>query len=127
FDVLRGQAEDRETLRTPPHLQDPGADGQGVEDWLYQLLMSWLLRGNGFGIVRAKNRRGEPFPTAVELLHPDHVSGRLVDGEPVFAFDGRDIPRADLLHTRAFPLPGVVLGLSPVAHHATTIGLDIAV
>ncbi|MEV4474663.1 phage portal protein [Nonomuraea sp. NPDC049504] len=126
FDVLRGLGVDRERLRTPPHLQDPGADGQGAEDWLYQLVMSWLLRGNGFGMVRARDRRGD-YATAIELLHPDHVSGRLIDGEPKFAFDGRDIPKRDLFHSRAYPLPGVVLGLSPVAHHATTIGLDIAV
>ncbi|MEV0227987.1 phage portal protein [Nonomuraea sp. NPDC050786] len=127
IDVYRGEDADREHLRTPPHLQDPGADGHGLEDWVYQLVMSWLLRGNAFGLVRDRNRRGDHFPTAVELLHPDHVSGWLVDGEPKFAFDGRDIPKAELFHTRAYPLPGVVLGLSPVAHHATTIGLDIAV
>ncbi|WP_189243167.1 phage portal protein [Planobispora rosea] len=127
IDVYRGEGTDRTLLKTPTWLLDHGADEHGVEDWLFQLLMSLLLRGNVYGIIRDRNRRGDSFPTAVELLHPDHVTVRLVDGEAVFAFDGRDIPKTDLFHRRAYPLPGVVLGLSPIANHATTIGLGIAV
>ncbi|MFD8531522.1 phage portal protein [Streptosporangium canum] len=127
IDVYRGEGDDRKNLPTPTWLLDPGADGQGVEDWLFQLFMSWLLRGNVYGIVRDRNRRGDDFPTSVELLHPDHVSGRMADGKPLFSHDGRDIPEADLFHRRAYPMPGVVMGLSPIAHHASTIGLGIAV
>ncbi|WP_329426845.1 phage portal protein [Streptosporangium sp. NBC_01495] len=127
IDVFRGSGADRVALSTPSYLLDPGADGQGVEDWLFQVFMSWLLRGNLYGIVRDRNQRGDDFPTAVELLHPDHVTGRMVNGEPVLYHDGREIPAAELLHRRAYPMPGVVMGMSPVAHHASTIGLGIAV
>lgn len=126
IDIYRGEGTDRTSVRTPSWLLDPGADGQGVEDWLYQAYMSWLLRGDVFGMVRSRNARGDAFPTSVELLHPDHVSGHLVDGEPKFSHDGRDIPSGDLLHRRAYPMPGVVMGMSPIAHHASTIGLAIS-
>ena len=127
FNVYRGRGQDREERPIPPWLLDPAADGHGVEDWLYQLVMSWLLRGNAFGLIRDRSGRAEDFPTAIELLHPDTVKVWIEDGTPVFSVDGRRIPSGDLFHTRAFTVPGYVLGLSPIAHHAMTIGLGIAV
>lgn len=127
IDVFRGDGSDRRSVKTPTWLLDPGADGQGVEDWLFQLFMTWLLRGNAYGLVRDRHSRGDDFPTAVELLHPDRVTGRMVGSRPVFAHEGRDIPAEDLFHRRVFPMPGNVVGMSPIAHHATTIGLGIAV
>ncbi|MBB5823780.1 HK97 family phage portal protein [Streptosporangium becharense] len=126
IDVFRGTGADRTELPVPSWLQDPGADGQGVEDWIFQLLMSWLLRGNAVGIVRDRHVRGD-FPTAVELLHPDAISAWLRDDLPVFAYRGREIPPEQLFFRRCYPMPGIVLGMSPIEHHASTIGLGIAI
>lgn len=122
--VYRGEDDDRRRVAMPRYLQDPAADGTGLEDWIYQLLISWLLRGNAFGIVRDRSSSGTP--TAVELLHPDLVSVWLEDGEPVYSYQGRRIPPEQVFHKRVYPMPGTVLGMSPVAHHAATIGLALA-
>lgn len=127
IDVFRGYGSDRQSLPVPPWLMDPAADGQGVEDWLYQLLMSWLLRGNAFGIIRDRHARTGTFPTAIELLNPDDVRVWMSGDGPVFSYDGRPIPAEDLFHLRVYPMPGFVLGMSPIQHHAATIGLGISV
>jgi HK97 family phage portal protein len=63
------------------------------------------------------------FPTQIELYHPDHVRGQIQEGAPVWYLDGKKIDNP--FHRRAYPIPGVVLGLSQVAHHARSIGLDL--
>ena len=40
LDTFRGFGSDRVQLSTPSNLQDPGATGQGLEDWVYSLLNS---------------------------------------------------------------------------------------
>ncbi len=122
-DIYQGTGEGRRAVRTPLYLQDPGADGQGLEDWLAQLLMSWLLRGNATGRVLDAAPAG--YPTAVEWAHPDCVRAQMVDGQPVFYIDGREIPPEARFFRRVYPMPGQVLGMSPIAHHASTIGLGI--
>ncbi|MFC7380885.1 phage portal protein [Sphaerisporangium rhizosphaerae] len=127
FDVYRGYGANKVELPIPPWLQDPAADGHGVQDWLYQLYSSWFLRGNAYGIVRDRSSRGDAFPTAIELLHPDHMNVWMSKDGPVFSYMGEQIEAADRFHSRAYPMAGHVLGMSPIEHHAATIGLGIAV
>lgn len=123
-DIYRGTGEDRRAVRMPLYLQDPGADGQGLEDWLSQLLVSWLLRGNATGRILDSAPAG--YPTAVEWAHPDCVRAQLEDGQPRFYINGREIPPPEVFFRRVYPMPGQLLGMSPIAHHASTIGLGIS-
>jgi len=109
-------------LPTPSYLEDPAGDGNGREDWLYQALLSWLLRGNLYGEILDK--RGD-VPTQVDLQHPDHVSAQLVDGKAKWSINGRPVDDGKMLHRRVNPVPGVLLGLSPISTHAADIGLQI--
>ena len=126
IDVYRGVKRDRELLRTPSYLLDPAGDGYGVQDWLDQLLRSWLLRGNANGRIVDRSRT-ESHPTQVTLYHPDTVRGwRDMDsGLPTWRVNGRPVEREDMWHRRCYPAPGQLLGLSPVVYHATTIGLGL--
>lgn len=121
-DVFRGRGLDRRQLPLPSQLEDPGGDGYGLEDWSYRVLMSWLLRGNLYGEELA---RRPTHLTQVELFHPDEVSGWLEDGRPVWHVNGRRVERG-FLHRRAYPMPGVIQGRSPIAYHAATIGVSLA-
>lgn len=122
--VYSGEGKDRQRRVTPSYLLDPAGDGNGRADWCYQLLMSWLLRGNAYGDILDTSRTGTP--TQVALHHPDEVSGWLEDGRPVWTVAGRRVAEpARFWHQRVNPVPGRVLGLSPIAFHATTIGLSI--
>ncbi|MCP9209289.1 phage portal protein [Streptomyces cucumeris] len=126
LDVYRGEGAARQALPAPALLTDPSGEGFGVEDWLYQYMMSMLLRGNAYGTVAARDPMG--LPTQVVLYHPDEVQGwrDTDDGLPRWRVSGREAPSAQMWHRRAYSVPGRLLGLSPVAHHALTIGLGLA-
>ena len=121
--VYSGEGSERRRRQTPGYLEDPGGDGNGVADWIYQLMMSWLLRGNGYGDVVEWSRTG--YPMTVSWFFPDDVGVTLEDGSPRWRVNGRDFPAARMLHKRVNSMPGRLLGLSPVSYHATTIGLSL--
>jgi HK97 family phage portal protein len=124
IDVFSGNGSDRQSLPTPGYLLDPAGDGHGLEDWVYQLIVSWLLRGNVFGNILEQSRG---YPTQVVWHYPDSVNGWLDgNGDVSWSVDGK--PVTDLstfIHRRVNPMPGVVLGMSPVQRHARTIGLNL--
>ena len=122
--VYSGTDSQRRKRPTPGYLDDPAGDGYGVADWVYQALMSWLLRGNLFGDV-LENARG--YPTQIALHYPDAVNGWIdSDGRVQWTVDGRPVTDVStFLHNRVNPMPGRVLGLSPVQRHARTIGLNL--
>jgi HK97 family phage portal protein len=124
--VYSGDGSERRERPTPGYLEDPGGDGTGLADWAYRVLMSWLLRGNLYGDILETSRPGG-FPTQVELFYPDDVSGYIDDkGVVHWTVNGRPVEDpATFLHRRVNPVPGRVLGLSPIAMHAENIGLTI--
>ena len=125
-DVYRNGRRARGSL--PASVEDPGGDGSGRQDWLYRLMMSFLVRGNAYGFEAAWSTR-TGAAEAVDLLHPDDV--RAIDGPDStvqWFHKGRKLDGQQLAHFRHWrmnPMPGRVLGLSPVALHATTIGVTL--
>lgn len=124
FDVYSGEGASRRKRTTPGYLLDPAGDGYGVEDWTYMLLQSLFLRGNTMGKIVDQGPTG--MLRQVDLWHPDRVSVTLQDGEPIWTMNGQSIPRGQVFHRRAFPVTGNLLGLSPVAAHADSLGLSLA-
>jgi HK97 family phage portal protein len=125
-DVFSGSGRDRKQRSTPSYLLDPAGDGYGLEDWVAQVLISWLLRGNLFGDVLARGGGGT-YPTQILIYHPDVVGG-WVDGfgRVQWTIYGRQVNNpGDFLHKRINPIPSRVLGLSPIASKAATIGLNL--
>jgi len=122
--VFSGTGAERRERQMPGYLQDPAGDGHGLADWCYQVLMSWLMRGNLYGDVLERAAAG--YPTQVTLFHPDTVSGWIDDGGKVhWLVNGQEHPEATLWHRRVNPMPGRVLGMSPIAHKANQVGLSI--
>jgi HK97 family phage portal protein len=122
-DVFRGEGSERKRVPTPGYLLDPAGDGSGLEDFAYQTLMSWTMRGNLYGDVLQRHRTG--YVTQCSLFYPDDVRGQEEGGKVVWYVKGRPF-RGDFLHRRVMPIPGHVLGRSPVAMHAATIGVSLA-
>jgi len=123
IDFYTGKGADKREISMPGWLEDPSGDGYGLEDWIYQLVYSWLYRGNAFGNELSRSSKG--FLQQVELFHPDRVSGRMVDGEVQWTVNGQDFT-GRMMHRRVNPVPGQVLGQSPIGKHADTIGVTLA-
>lgn len=122
--VYSGEGAQRRERATPGYLLDPSGEGYGLADWVYQVLESWLLRGNLYGEILERSSSG--LVTQVSLFHPDEVYGWLdTDGKVHWTVAGRPIPIGDLLHRRVNPVPGRIEGLSPIAFHAAQVGLSL--
>jgi HK97 family phage portal protein len=122
IDVYR----DGTQVEAPRLLREPAA-GQPVQEWTYSVMVSLLLRGNAYGLITARSGPGL-FPAQVELVHPDHVgvSTEPDTGRVVYRIGGREYGRDAVWHVRAFTMPGVLLGLSPITYARQTIGLGLA-
>src|SRR5436190_4221987 len=116
----------REAAPLPPWMADLAGDGHGLPDWVSQYAYSAMLRGNVYGIAAERDRlRGTP--TQIALQHPDLVQvAQGKDGLPVWRVNGEEVPAEDMWHRRVHPVPGRLLGLSPIELQALTIGTGIS-
>jgi HK97 family phage portal protein len=114
---------DRREVDPPRALVTPAA-GTDLQDWLWQHMVSYLLRGNVMGVIA--DRVTVTRPAQIELVNPDRVTVQTDPDGNIWRLDGREIDRADLWHRRAYPLPGEPLGLSQIAYFANTVGLGLA-
>ena len=110
-----------------PLLTVPAADTT-PSAWLHMLMMSLLLRGNAYGKIVNRDEQTQ-LPTQIELLHPDKVK---VEADKVtglarytMGVNNTDVT-SSIWHMRGLTWPGSIVGLSPVAHAAATIGVDLS-
>lgn len=123
-DVYSGTGPGRTQLPMPGYLEDPDGAGHGLPDWTYQVLVSYLLRGNLYGDILDQSCG---YPTQVVLHHPDDVGGWVDDdGRVHWTVGGIEVTNVQrFLHRRVNPIPGRVLGLSQVASKASQIGISL--
>jgi HK97 family phage portal protein len=117
---------DRDPLpELPPLLRTPAA-GMSLNEWLYAVMVSLLLRGNAYGIVTGRSG-STLLPAQVDLAHPDRLGVTVTpDGRVQYRLNGEELLPDDVWHVRAYTFPGAVLGLSPVEYARQTIGLGLA-
>ncbi len=123
----------------PPLLQNPGSELTQSE-WVQAVMVSALLRGNSLGQIGGLD--GRAYPTSVNLINPDmlrmeqnrdtgYMEYRFMDdgrnnGTAVVHHEWRSgLPNADIWHMRGMTMPGVPIGLSPVAYGALALGVDL--
>jgi HK97 family phage portal protein len=120
--VYRG--DDRDPIPTPPLLQRPSADFPELADWLWAIMASLLLRGNAWGVVTGRSG-STLLPSQVDLVNPDRVAVTTEEGRRVVRIGGQKYEREDLFHVKAYPWPGQLEGLSPIAYAREAIGLGL--
>lgn len=126
IDTFRKRGDLREELPTPSLLDLPSGDLEPVE-WLGSLFNSALLRGNVFGFKDNLDDLG--YPREIHLIHPDEASvmrRSAGNPEPVYRFNGEEVPRRRVFHLKGFTMPGALEGLSPIGYFAQTIGMGLA-
>lgn len=125
FHVYRGEGSTRQKLTTPGYLEDIEGEGRGTPDFIYQVLMSWTMRGNLYGDALETHPRG--YITQMSPYFPDDVAVRKVDGKPTWFVKGRKVTDPSrFVHRRVMPWPGHLLGHSPISAHAATIGVSLS-
>lgn len=127
IDVYRKAPDGRRVLLPTPPLVDTPTGGMELVEWLFSFFASLLLRGNTYGFKDNYDSFG--YPREIHLIHPDEVSVTCrshENPEPVYKFNGFEVPRRRVLHVKGFTLPGALEGLSPIRAHAQTIGMGLA-
>lgn len=115
-----------EEMELAPVIAEPSATVDPI-GWRRQAMVSWLLRGNVYGIETSTLPSG--WPRLVEIAHPDwigaHQERRL--GPIEWSLNGKKLDAATMRHAAAFTVPGSPLGLSPIGQTRQSIGLGLAV
>ena len=84
--------------------------------WIYQFMVSCLLRGNLYGVPISHDGNG--YVQQAQIVDPDHCSWRKSNGVWQVTIGGVQYARSDILHVPAFPVPGSPEGLSPIKYAA---------
>ncbi|MFF4576910.1 phage portal protein [Streptomyces sp. NPDC001373] len=123
--TYRKNGASREMLTFVPSLLFQPAARDNLFEWLHKAVVSLALRGNAYGLVTAWDDFG--FPTSIEWLNPDDVW--VDEGKPtmpIYYWKGVEVPREQIVHIPWVVMPGKVVGLSPVAYFAHTIGVGLS-
>lgn len=104
-------------------LLDPDGSGRGFDDWLFAGQVALDRGGNNVGVVQSRDSLG--LVRQVELVDMNATSvqaagvGRRITR---WKIGGTWYTPAEVWHERQYVVPGVPLGLSPIAYAAWTIG-----
>lgn len=113
---------------TDPAIVAAPAPHMTQSDFLHQVMVSLLLRGNAYAHIVARD--GMMRPTQLELLDPDSVDLRMNQGQVEYWTRTHlglvEIPGSDVWHLRGMTLPGCKVGLSPIAYGALTMGVELS-
>lgn len=127
-DVVQPQGAVRMPVPAPRVIREPNPDWP-LFDHMWQVMASLALRGNAYERVVERDRQERP--SALVPVHPDSVQPIVEDMGGwkrivKYRIDGHEYHPSDILHTRRMPLPGHVLGLSPIEQARQGIGIGLA-
>lgn len=126
LDVFTGSGDSQRPVARPALLSDPGGRDYGLNDWLYQVMVSGGFRGNTVG--RIVERDGLGTPKTIVLADVDTVAvDRDGTGQVVrWRIGGVEVDSRDVWHLRRYPQPGQIFGMSPIAQYAQTLGVALS-
>jgi HK97 family phage portal protein len=108
-----------------PILANP-SNNASMPDFVYMVMVSLLLRGNAYGLIVRKDSFG--YPLQIELQNPDKVRVRQEGTRVIYSTKANgDILPENLWHVRAYRMPGLDVGLSPIQYAASQINTDAAI
>lgn len=119
-DVYRKAAGIQIEVAKPPILVDPGGARVGIEEWLYSTEVDLGRAGNTFGLITERNAQG--LPARIDLQPITECSVRVVGDQLEYRLGRKVYPEQQVWHERQYTVPGLPVGLSPVAYAAWTLG-----
>jgi len=124
IEVFVGKGRTQRPARRPSWLDDPSGEGYGVEDWLKLWMSSAAYTGNV--VLHIVARDGNYGPRVVDVVDTSTVRVRVEDGRRVWYVGDKRVDGADIVHYRRWPMPGRLMGQSPIERHASAFGVAIA-
>lgn len=127
-DTVRYVGTARQPVPTPPQVIVAPSVYHPALDWRLQVVISWLTNGTAYGLVTDVDR-ATMLPSRIELQNPADVLPIQQGNDIRFMVAGEEHkmwPAGKLWVEPGITLPGRLLGLSPVAYHASTIGRGLA-
>lgn len=83
-----------------------------IVEWLQQFCVSFLLRGNSYGLITSLDDAGSP--AQIYWMNPDAIRVEEKNGIATYFWNEQKLDTATVLHIPWYPKPGSVLGLSPI-------------
>ncbi|MBZ2197267.1 phage portal protein [Occultella gossypii] len=111
-------------LAAPEKGTGPALTGYGIGQWFGQAALSLAAYGNAVGIVRDTDKYATMKPTDVRWLRRSDWG--FDENERVWRVHGKVTPSELIVHIPWIPMPGYVLGLSPIDHFATMVAAGLS-
>jgi HK97 family phage portal protein len=121
-EVYRSTGGVRREVPAPRWLSQPNRE-RSWQEFAHEFISSLLLSGNAY-VVQVPT--GSGTTSELYVLHPSkvQVSRPRPNALPVYEVEGRRV--GPVYHARAYPVPGELIGLSPIEACRETIGVGLA-
>lgn len=123
-DVYQYAGAIRVPVTTPGVLVKPGGlllggSPVGIEEWLYATQVDLDRYGNAFGLIVEQD--GFFRPSRIDLVAASDVTVSVKGGQVSYKIKGQTYSPQQVWHERQYVVPGLPVGLSPVAYAAMAI------
>lgn len=108
-------------IKKPPVLVNPGGSRVSMREFLYSSQMDLDRVGNAYGIITETDGAG--LPRRIDLVSHDQVVVRVKDDVVTYRIGTKVYAEDEIWHERQYTVPGLVMGLSPIAYSAWQLGL----
>lgn len=119
-DVYRRLGNIQVEMPKPPILVNPGGERVDFCEWMYSTQMDLDRAGNTIGLITEVNGAG--LPARIDLQSLGDCSVRVEKGELRYRIGGVSYDPGKVWHEKQYTVPGLEVGLSPVAYAAWSIG-----
>ncbi|MFF6825043.1 phage portal protein [Streptomyces longwoodensis] len=119
IDVYRKVQGIQVEVPKPAVLITPGGDEVEMPEWMYSSQFDLDRSGNAVGLITAVDGLG--LPARIELVPSGDVAVRMRKGKKTYRIAGTIYEPHEVWHEKQYTVPGLPVGLSPVAYAAWSI------
>lgn len=121
IDTFRKVAGLQVEVPKPPVLIDPAGERMSMREWMYATQFDLDRAGNCYGLISELDGAGKP--RRIDLVAHEDVTVRVEKDEVTYRIKGETYSRDQVWHERQYVVPGLAVGLSPIAYAAWSLGL----
>lgn len=111
----------------PPVLIEPGGPDWRWKYWMRASQFDLKRVGNAIGVITERNGLGLPHRIDLKPITDCSVIQRRDEPQPRYRIAGKEYTRDQVWHERLYVVPGLPMGLSPIAYAAWSIGEYLSV